>query len=426
MNLRVSRIGAIALLAFLGAAVVLFLTLSSRFGGPSLYSEATYDVTATFADTQGLAKKSDVLLRGVKVGEVGAIDIRRDRARVRLSLQRRYAPIDRNSSVRVGQKTVLGEAYVDLIPGSRRAAPLPDGAQIARSRVLPSVELDEALGALDRPARRSAKSILRTFARGADDPASADRVSATLGEIDSLTGALRRLTATLKGQEATIASTVQDSRTVLRELGRREEQVTRIVSGGRATLAALAVRQDALDGGLRELPKLLASARGTLADARPLLREALPVVDDLRRAAPVLTPAVADLRPVARDASRVVRGLPRLSRTAVPVLGHAQAVVKAARPVARALSPTLANLVPMVEYLSPRRRTLAAWFSQTAAIGSHGDAKGNWVRFNIFIDPQAALGLPGGRGNSYTPPDDAEANQPYRAGSYPRLLPHKP
>lgn len=426
MNLRVSRIGAVAVVLFIAAAVVLFLTLSSRFGGPSLYTEATYDITATLADTQGLAKKSDVLLRGVKVGEVGTIDVRGDRARVELSLQKRYAPIDRSTAVRVGQKTVLGEAYVDLIPGSRRIGPMPEGSVIARSHVLPSVELDEALGALDRPARRSVTAILRTLSRGAADPDTADRFSATLGEIDSLTGALRRLTATLKGQGGTIAATVQDSRAVFRELGRREGQLTTIVSGGRATLEALSHRQRALDGGLRELPKLLESARGTLAEARPLLREARPLVDDLRRAAPVLTPAVADLRPVARDAASVVRGLPRLRRTAVPVLRRADAVVKVARPVARALSPTLANLVPSVEYLAPRHRTLAAWFSQTAALGKQGDAKGRWARFFIFVDPQSGLGVSGRQANSYTAPDDAEANQPYRAGGYSRLLPHRP
>ena len=427
MKLHISRPWAIALVVFLLAAGALFLTLSSRFGGPSLVRTSTYELTAMFADTQGLAKKSDVLVRGVKVGEVGAIDVRDGLAHVRLDLQPRYAPVDRAATVRVAQKTVLGEAYVNLIPSRRSSDPLPDGSKLARENVLASVELDEALGALDEPARRDLTSMLDTLARGAADPATADRVNATLGEIDSLTGALRRLTATLKGQESTITATVQDSRIVLRELGRREEQVTRIVSDGRATLEALGGRQRALDAGLRELPQLLVSARTTLDEARPLLREARPLVDDLRRAAPALTPAIADLRPVAGDGASLVRGLPRLARTAVPVLRRADGVVKAARPVARALSPTFANLVPAVRYVEPRRRALAAWFSQTAGLGRQGDAKGRWARFFIFVDPQTAAGIPGPRqGNAYTPPDDALNNQAHKPGSYSRLLPFKP
>ena len=427
MNLHVPRLAAALLVAFLAVSSILFVILMDRFGGPSFGGGPAYSVSASFTDTQGLAKKSDVLQRGVKVGEVGAITVEGDRAKVRLELQERYAPVDRAATVRVGQKTVLGEAYVDLVPGSRRAGTLADGATIAAARVVPAVELDEALGALDEPALASMRSVLKTFSRGAGDPEAAERVNATVGELDTLTGELRRLTSTLKGQERTIAGSVQDSRTVLAELGRRESQLVRIVSGARATLGALAARQEALDGGLRELPRVLSTAQGTLAKARPLLVEARPLLRDLRAAAPALTPAVRDLRPVARDATRVLAGLPRLARVALPVLDRADGVVAVARPAARALDPALANLVPIVDYLAPRRRTLAAWFSQTAALGKQGDAKGRWARFFIFVDPQTGFASPGNlRSNSYTPPDDAENPQPYKAGSYPRLLPYKP
>ena len=427
MNLRVSRTGVVALIVFLGLALVLFIYLMGRFGGPSVGGGADYQLRATFADSQGLARKSDVLIRGVKVGEVGAIAIRGDSALVELDIQERYAPVDRAATVRVGQKTVLGEAFIDLVPGSSRAGELPDGARIARGKVLPTVELDEALEALDDKSMTSLRSLADTFARGARDPATPSRVSATVGELDTLTGQLRRLTATLKGQESTIAATIQDSRTVLGELGSREARVSEIVSAGRATLGAVASREAALDAGLRELPPLLSTAEATLADARPLLVEARPLVRDLGAAAPALTPALDDLRPVARDAAEVLAGLPRLRSVALPVLDRAERVVEVARPAARKLDPALANLVPIVEYLAPRKRTLAAWFSQTAALGNHGDAKGKWARFNIFVDPQTGFGTPGGlAGNSYTAPDDAESNQPYRPGSYPRLTPFKP
>lgn len=427
MNLRVSRAGVLALIVFLGLAVALFVFLMGRFGGPSLGGGADYQLRATFPDSQGLARKSDILIRGVKVGEVGAIAIRGDRAVVQLDIQERYAPIDRAATLRVGQKTVLGEAFIDVVPGSSRAGVLPDGARIARRQVLPGVELDEALGALDDNSMTSLRSLADTFARGARDPATPSRVSATVGELAALTRQLRGLTATLKGQQSTIAATIQDSRTVLGELGSREASVSAIVSAGRATLGAVASRDAALDAGLRELPKLLSTAEATLADARPLLVEARPLVRDLSTAAPALTPALDDLRPVARDAAQVLAGLPRLRTAALPVLDRAERVVEVARPAARGLEPALANLVPMVEYLAPRKRTLAAWFSQTAALGSHGDAKGKWARFNIFVDPHTAFGIPGGvAGNSYTAPDDAESNQPYVPGSYSRLTPFKP
>ena len=99
-------------------------------------------------------------------------------------------------------------------------------------------------------------------------------------------------------------------------------------------------------------------------------------------------------------------------------------VLDVAGPASRRLTPALRNVVTMVRYLEPRRRTISAWFANTADLGMNGDAKGSWARFFIFADPASATGaktqLPG---NSYTLPNDAEANAPYRPGDYPRLRP---
>lgn len=429
MSLRIAPRAALALVLFMVAAIVIFVYLMGRFGGPSVsFSAQPYHLTASFADAQGLANKSDVLIRGVKVGEVESIGVRGDRARVVFSVDRRYAPVGRNATAHVGQKTLLGEAYVDLDPGSRAAGTLPDGAQMAASRTPGSVELDEALKAFGEPqTTRHIRSLARTFGAGAQPPQTADRVSATLGRLPQLTAQLRRLTELLRGQESDIAAGVLDGRTALQAIGRHESQISELVSGARATLGALASRRAALGAALDELPRLLGAARRTLADARPLLVAARPLVDELRVASPPLTAALRALPPVTRDARVVLDRLPALYAAARPTLALALPVVRRAAPVARALEPALANLVPVLRYLEPRRNTLAAWFSNTAALGAHGDAKGKWARFNIFMEPGTDFGSPGSfSNNAYTGPNDATANQPYKPGSYPRLMPFRP
>ena len=70
---------------------------------------------------------------------------------------------------------------------------------------------------------------------------------------------------------------------------------------------------------------------------------------------------------------------------------------------------------------------MAAWFANTAGIGARSDAKGHYVRFNIFVEPGTGFGTPGSfSSNSYTGPGDAARNAPYEPGSYPRLLPYRP
>ncbi|UTI66860.1 MlaD family protein [Paraconexibacter antarcticus] len=409
-------------------AAIVFVWLMGRFGGPSVsVGGSSYRVHVTVPDTEGLAKKSDVLTRGVKVGEVSAINIHGRTADIALSMLPRYRPIPAAARVRVGQKTLLGEAYVELTPPRRPGPSVPDGGRLAASSITDAVELDEALSAVGARARPAVRSSLGTFARGARSPVTSERLSATLGRLDGLTGQLRNLTSTLHGQSRTVAALVTDARPVLGELGDRQRQITDIVTAGRQTLAALGQRRTDLQTGLEQVPRTLVVARRSLVTLRPLLVEARPLLSDLRRAAPALTLALNDLRPVSTDAATVLARIGRLRRSADPVLKLAGPVIAEARPVARRLDPTLANLVPIVDYLEPRKKVLAAWFSQTAAFSQQGDAKGKFVRFGIFVDPAtASSGNGSSQGNAYPAPGDQASNAPYARGSYPQLRAYMP
>lgn len=427
MRLAIPIRGAVWTLIVVALSAALFVYLMGRFGGPSVsVGGPAYRVAMTVPDAQGLANKSDVLVRGVKVGEIATIRRTGSAARIEITIRDRYAPIPRTATARVGQKTLLGEAYLDL-DLDRPGAPLRTGGELPRSQVRESVELDEALAAFGEGAQRDIQAMTATFARGARSPRTSARVSATLGRLDALTAELRGLGDLLDGQQRTVAGVVLDGRKAFEALGTHDAQISRLVSAGRATLAATAAAQTGLSEGLRELPLLLDSADRALRTAQPLVGEARPLVADLRRLGPSLAPALDDLRPVARSARAVVAGLPALRAAATPTLRAARPALAAAGPLLDRLEPALANLVPIVGYLSQRRRTVSAWFANTAGIGARGDAKGSYVRFNIFVEPGTGFGGPGAfSSNAYTEPGDAADNQPYRAGAYPRLQPFRP
>src|SRR3954454_2855478 len=145
MTLRIPRLGALALIVAFIAAIALFLFFMSRFGGPSVRLSSPYEVSALVPDSEGLAARSDVLDRGVKVGEVEGVDVQGDAALVKLAIDGDYAPLPSDSTVRVAQKTLFGESYIDLGMG-KQATSLPDGTRLAPSEVLPAaVDIDEAL-----------------------------------------------------------------------------------------------------------------------------------------------------------------------------------------------------------------------------------------------------------------------------------------
>ncbi|MFL5846046.1 MAG: MlaD family protein [Solirubrobacteraceae bacterium] len=414
----------IGLLAFAVVSVLLFAVLLARFGGPSVRVDDPQRVAATLADAQGLTKGADVLVHGVRVGRVGEIAPAADGARLVLELGDGRPALHADASVRVGGKTPLGESFVDLDPGDERAA-LPDGRPVAGA---PSVQIDEALDVLDAPAREDLRAVLATLDEAAADPHAAARVGDTLEGLDRTVDQLGRLGATLDGQESDISAAVQGGRAVLRELGDHAAAIHGIVSDGRTTLEAVAAQRPALDNALARLPRLVADARATLADADPLAREALPFADDLRTAAPPLSRSLVALRPALRDVRGLLDEAPALTSAALPALSTLRAALPDLTRTAAGLGPALRNAVPMLQYLAPRAGTIAAWFSNTAALGQNGDDKGRWARFFVGLDPASAVGSPAGDppGNSYTSPGDAADNQPYRPGDFPRLQPYDP
>lgn len=424
MNLHLPRSTVAGLIVFAVVSVTLFGVLLARFGGPMLRLHQPERVRVSFADAHGVGTGDDVLVRGVRVGRVGAVARTGSRAVLTLELGDGRPPLYGDASATVASKTPLGESFVALDPGRASAGALPPGRALAGR---PSVQIDEALSVLDAPARRDLRSLLATASAAESSPQAAQQVSDTLDGLDRTVAGLRAIGGTLHGQGADIAGIVQDGRAVLRELGDHDAAVRSIVSDGRTTLAALATQRPALARALALLPRIVGDTRATLAAADPLTRQALPFATDLRAAAAPLGRSLVALRPALADTRVLLGRTPALAAAALPALARLRSALPALARTSRALGPALRDVVPMLRYLAPRANTIAAWFSNTAALGQDGDAKGRWARFFVGFDPSTAVGAPGAPpGNAYTPPGDATHNRAYHPGDFPRLQPYTP
>jgi hypothetical protein len=133
-------------------------------------------------------------------------------------------------------------------------------------------------------------------------------------------------------------------------------------------------------------------------------------------------PAVTD------SANALLGGAGAIRTDVVPVLDQLHELARPASSALSILGPVLADAIPIAQFLAPRADTIAAWFANTADLGSHGDAEGDWARFFVMFDPSTLLGLQTGapKSNTYTAPGDAADNQPYRSGGYQRLMPYAP
>jgi phospholipid/cholesterol/gamma-HCH transport system substrate-binding protein len=423
MKLELTRRGVagVALFAVASAGVLLFML--GRLGAVPLPGSSGRTARAVVANAEGLPVQADVLVHGVKVGSVSGISADGSRTLITLALNGSAPRLRRDASIRIGFKTPLGEPFVDLDPGRMAAA------ERGLLRVRPTVEIDDALSFLDAQGRANARAALTELGRGASAPDTSQELGDSLGQLERTTASIGRLAATLRAQRGDLSAIVGDGRTALDVLASRGAELHGLTADADRVLSALATQRSALGAVLERMPTLLRTAEATLSDAPPLIAVGRRVAGELTTAAPALTGALRALPATAGSLSQTLSHAGAVRRTLLPALG---AVRHLASPSSQALSllgPALADAVPIARYLGPRGNTIAAWFSNTADLGSHGDAKGDWARFFVMFDPATLFGVKSTSappGNSYTAPDDAAHNQAYRPGGYPRLMPYPP
>ena len=108
----------------------LLLYLWSAFGGPVPLKPRGYQFTASFAEATQLAQEADVRISGVTVGKVKKIELGDDgRTEATLEIEEKYAPVPSDSRGILRQKTLLGETYIEMTPGTKGAPLLAEGGQ---------------------------------------------------------------------------------------------------------------------------------------------------------------------------------------------------------------------------------------------------------------------------------------------------------
>ena len=151
----IGRILTMVLFALSCFGLLLFLWLS--FGGAIPLKPKGYQFKIAMPEATTLGLEADVRVAGVPVGKVRHKELSPggNRTLITLEVEPRYAPIKRDAKAILRQKTLLGETYVELTPGSRAAGNLPEGGTLANAQVVPTVQLDEIFTAFDEPTRQA-------------------------------------------------------------------------------------------------------------------------------------------------------------------------------------------------------------------------------------------------------------------------------
>ena len=156
MNKNPPTLGRIAaMVGFTLSVAALLMFLWTAFGGTLPLRPEGYRLKADFPEASLLVKEADVRMAGVNIGKVKSKELGPGgrTTTVEIELDNRFAPIGKDARAILRQKSLLGETYVELTPGSPGAEKLDDGGTLARTNVEDTVELDEVFRVFDPKTR---------------------------------------------------------------------------------------------------------------------------------------------------------------------------------------------------------------------------------------------------------------------------------
>ena len=372
MQKQAPTLGKLAMIVVFALSCFLILTyLWTSFGGPTPISAQGYRFQADFEEATQLADNADVRISGVTVGHVKKSEQVDDSTRVEIELDDEYAPIPSDTQAMLRQKTLLGETYVELTPGTEASGDLADGGFLPPGQVRPTVELDEILRALDEPTRDALQRFLKGTARAFADRG--EDFNAALGNLAPFGEDAGDLVSVLDTQRRAVRHLISDSGQVFASLGQRQGELSGLVRALDVLLGTTARRNAELTETVRILPTTLRELRPTLAAVETVSREARPLVSDLRPAARALEPTLSDALPLAPELRGLFGDVDRVISVSEEALPATTATVEAAHPLFRLLVPVLQEAEPVVDYLGLYEREVIAALAGVASATQYAE-----------------------------------------------------
>ncbi len=387
------RIAAMVVFALSCFGLLLFLWLA--FGGPIPLKPQGYRVQASFAEATQLATEADVRISGVPVGRVKTIepDKRTGRSTVVIELESRYAPLPSDARAILRQKTLLGETYVELTPGSPDADPVPDGGMLAESQVAPTVQLDEIFRSFDASTRAAFQMWMQEQAKaiythGRD-------VNDALGNLGPFAEDAAVLVDILNRQEGAVRNLVSNTGVVFEALTERDGQLRSLIENSNRVFAATASRDEQLKETFVALPTFERESAQTLDRLAEFAVDTDPLITQLRPAARELSPTLRDLGALSPDLEALFRELGPLidaSRTGFPA---AERVLRDSRPLIAQLDPAMRQLTPILDFIGLYKPELTTFFANTPAATQAKDTTGvHYLRTTNPLNPENLASYP--------------------------------
>jgi ABC-type transporter Mla subunit MlaD len=399
--------------------ILLFLWVT--FGGPTPFRAKTYEVKVPFDEATQLAEQSDVRISGVNVGKVQKIELSPDgdQAWATTAIDAQYAPLPESTRAILRTKTLLGETYIELTPGSREGPELEDGGVLPEANIAQSVQLDEIFRAFDPQTRAAFQEWMQEAAVAINGQG--QNLSYALGSLEPTFTEFDKLFRVLDSQRLAVGQLFRNGAVTFRALRGRQGELGDLIESSNAVFQTTARRNRDIEALFRAFPTFLDESRLTLNRLRGFSENATPLMQQLVPAAEELSPTLIAISKLAPEAKAFFEGLgPVIKLSPEGFAAIRQIFRDEFPPLLRAVDPFLRNLNPILVGLKLYRVEVTSFFGNLAATfngklisptGEEADAP-RYLRTIGGMTPESITTYPRrltiNRHSAYSPPKWAE------------------
>ncbi|MDQ6641638.1 MAG: MCE family protein [Actinomycetota bacterium] len=226
-----------------------------------LIMNTDYKVNAQFADSGGIFQGAEVTYRGVRIGQVSQMKLTRDGVDVVMSIDNGTDKIPSAAKALVGNKSAVGEQYIEIQPKTDNGPYLKDGSTIPVADTAIPISTTKLLTTIDNMVNSVPQGDLRTVVSemGAAFKGTGRNLSQIVDTSDAfIRQADRNFNVT--------SSLIQDSNTVLQTQADKSSAI-------RSFATNLSLFSGTLAGSDADLRKVIDSGSATANQLRTFLQD---------------------------------------------------------------------------------------------------------------------------------------------------------
>jgi phospholipid/cholesterol/gamma-HCH transport system substrate-binding protein len=329
---------AILALIAISAGVSGYVLLHQRMRFPFIQPRP-FELNAEFSTAQAViaGQGQTVRVSGVRIGDIGDVQLKDGRAVVQMQIDPDYADlIHTDATALLRPKTGLKDMFVELNPGTDSAPLAHKGWTLPIANTEPDVNPDEILSELDDDTRDYLRLLISGVGKGLDGRA--PELRDVFARFEPTHRDLARVNGAVAERRQNLKHLITSLSKLNGELASRDDDLAGLVDSSAAVMRAFASEQAQVSSAVRELPGTLSQTTDTLDRVGAMARILRPTAQNLRPAARNLDPANKSVLPLATETT------PRLRDDIRPFVREARPLARDLRPTAQRLSSAMPDL----------------------------------------------------------------------------------